>query len=115
MVYWLVFGADFYAGSMAALDDLLASAVANPVPTRVFEYQARACLDHDSRPLLPRIHCPTLVTHGGQDILLPPHHGRELAEHIPGARLEIFERGGHLHIWEEPERFHTLLEEFMAG
>ena len=32
---------------------------------------------------------PTLVVHGLEDALIPPDRGRELAELIPGARLEL--------------------------
>lgn len=43
---------------------------------------------------LSAVRVPTLVIHGGHDVLLPPEHGRALAEAIPGARLlEVPELG----------------------
>lgn len=38
---------------------------------------------------------PTLVIHGTADPLLPPEHGRDTAERIPGAELVLFEGMGH--------------------
>jgi uncharacterized protein len=37
----------------------------------------------------------TVVAHGDGDSIVPFAMGRELAERIPGARLEVFEGGGH--------------------
>ena len=39
---------------------------------------------------------PTLVVHGLEDVLVPPDRGRELAELIPGARLELIPACGHI-------------------
>ena len=41
----------------------------------------------DARPLLPRIHTPTLVLHRKAHSFFPLAQGRYLADHIPGARL----------------------------
>jgi pimeloyl-ACP methyl ester carboxylesterase len=49
----------------------------------------------DRRSLLSRIVAPTLVVHGSDDPLLPVAAGRDTAQHIPGARLEIVEGMGH--------------------
>jgi len=38
---------------------------------------------------------PTLVIHGTADPLLPPEHGRDTAERIPGAELMLVEGMGH--------------------
>lgn len=37
----------------------------------------------------------TVIAHGDVDAIVPFEMGRELAERIPGARLEVFEGGGH--------------------
>ena len=38
---------------------------------------------------------PTLVLHGGKDKVMKAEWGRELAELIPGARLQVYEDAGH--------------------
>ena len=70
----------------------------------VFKRQQEAIIGRpDNRPLLPNIRCPTLVLVGEQDALTPPDLAREIAEGIPGARLEIVPDCGHLSTLEQPE------------
>lgn len=69
----------------------------------------------DSRPLLPGIAVPTLVICGEEDILTPPDCAREMADGIPGARLEILPDCGHLAPLEQPDRVNALFAEFFAG
>jgi pimeloyl-ACP methyl ester carboxylesterase len=47
--------------------------------------------------------------------MIPVAHGREAAELIPHARLEVFERAGHFPHLDDPDRFATVLREFVAG
>jgi 3-oxoadipate enol-lactonase len=49
----------------------------------------------DLRPQLDHITVPTLVLSGEDDLLFPPRYGQEIAEAIPGARLEVLPRVGH--------------------
>ena len=52
---------------------------------------------HDTRPRLAELDgLPVLVVHGLEDRLVPPARGRELAELIPGAQLELIPACGHL-------------------
>jgi non-heme chloroperoxidase len=68
----------------------------------------------DYRPFLPEIDVPTLVAFGGDDKLTSPAAGKYIADHIPNARLALFENSSHAPFWEEPEAFNRLLEEFVA-
>jgi pimeloyl-ACP methyl ester carboxylesterase len=114
MAYWLAFGEEFYERNLEALDAAMDQFLADPLPAGVFEYQMDACLKHDTRGRLSEISCPALIIHGDADILVRPRHGRELAENIPRARLAVFEGGGHLSIWEQPEKFRHEVAEFLA-
>ena len=49
----------------------------------------------DRSPLLSRITHPTLVIHGRDDPLVPVACGIDLANQIPGARLELIDGMGH--------------------
>ena len=61
-----------------------------------FTRQLSAILACGSRKdALAAIKVPTLVIHGSHDALLPPAHGRDTAEAIPGAKLVIIEGLGH--------------------
>lgn len=68
----------------------------------------------DSVPLLAAIRCPTLVLCGDSDALTPPEHSREIARHVPGARLEVIAECGHLLTLERPARVNALLLEWLA-
>jgi len=64
---------------------------------------------------LRRVECPTLLLWGRHDKLLPLAMGEYFAQHIPGARLEVFENCGHMLPFEKPELFATKTTEFLLG
>ncbi len=75
--------------------------------------QGTAARDHDALERLPLIAVPTLVVVGDQDILTPVANARELAEGIPGARLQVLEEGGHLALFECQAAFTDALLAFL--
>jgi pimeloyl-ACP methyl ester carboxylesterase len=82
----------------------------------VFKRQQDAIIARpDNRPLLPGIRCPTLVLVGEQDVLTPPELAREIADGIPGARLEIVPECGHLSTLERPEAVNRALRAWLTG
>ena len=50
----------------------------------------------DRREQLPRIGAPTLVSVAVDDTVTPLYFSQSLAKAIPGAKLKVFESGGHL-------------------
>jgi pimeloyl-ACP methyl ester carboxylesterase len=67
--------------------------------------QLGAIARHDTRPRLSELDgMPALVLHGLEDRLVPPARGRELAELIPGAHLELIPACGHLLATDAEER-----------
>jgi pimeloyl-ACP methyl ester carboxylesterase len=68
----------------------------------------------DSIPLLPSIHCPTLVIVGAQDQATPVSDARLMAELIPNARLETIADAGHLPNLEQPGLFNQAMKRFLA-
>ena len=56
---------------------------------------------------------PTMVLHGGHDVVLPPEHGRALAEAIPDARLIEIPELGHMFGPEFAGRLAALLIEHL--
>jgi pimeloyl-ACP methyl ester carboxylesterase len=61
---------------------------------------------------LHHITLPTLVVGGTADILTPPAEARRIAQAIPGARLIMFQRAGHMVMLERSEELHALLLDF---
>lgn len=95
---------------------LLQTALANPYAQTMtgFLRQTEAIAAHDTADRLGGIRCPTLVTVGEDDILVPPRFSRELAARIPGAELRTVPACGHVYFWERPEDFTTLTIDFIA-
>jgi pimeloyl-ACP methyl ester carboxylesterase len=68
----------------------------------------------DNRPLLASIRCPTLVLVGERDALTPPELAHEIADGIPGARLEIIPDCGHMSTLEQPEAVNRALRAWLS-
>ena len=69
----------------------------------------------DSTPLLATIDVPTLVIVGAEDALTRPSESRAMAEAIPGARLVVVERAGHVSSWEQPGAFDAAVAELLRA
>jgi proline iminopeptidase len=68
--------------------------------------------DWDVIDRLPEITMPTLLLAGRYDECSPDHM-REMHEHIKGSRFEFFDKSAHLPFIEEPDRFDTVLRDFL--
>ncbi|KAI0597255.1 Alpha/Beta hydrolase protein [Biscogniauxia sp. FL1348] len=71
----------------------------------------------DWRDVIPRIDVPTLVI-GAEGSLFPTQGIRWTADQIPGAKIRIFgkeERGSHFMLWENPDEFNRVVEEFLTS
>lgn len=68
---------------------------------------------YDVKPGLPRVDCPVLVTVGRTDWITPVPYSEEIAGLLPDSELVVFERSGHSPPLEEPERFQTVVRDFL--
>jgi pimeloyl-ACP methyl ester carboxylesterase len=68
----------------------------------------------DGRPHLPRIACPTLVLCGREDASAPLALSEEMAALVPGARLDVVERCGHMSAMERPAEVSGALRRWLA-
>jgi len=90
--------------------------MARSVGREAFARQQKAIMARiDSRPDLARIACPTLVLAGRDDAIMPLALLEELADGIPGARLEVVDECGHAAMLECPERVTDALRAWLAG
>jgi 2-hydroxy-6-oxonona-2,4-dienedioate hydrolase len=69
----------------------------------------------DNRAMLPgdriaAIQAPTLIVHATDDTLQPYHNAEFAAATIPGAKLERFDRGGHLLMAVEQATIHAAVQ-----
>jgi non-heme chloroperoxidase len=86
------------------------------LPARVWQGAFTGILAADvARDLhrLPRV--PTLIVWGDRDDIFPLAEQERLRDGIAGAKLVVYEGGGHAFHWEEPERFARDLTAFIRG
>ena len=69
----------------------------------------------DRRDSLATISVPTMVMVGQDDVITPPTVARSLAEAIPGARLEVIAKAGHLAPYENPAAANTVIFRFLKS
>jgi len=75
------------------------------------DYAAR-----DYVPLLPSLSLPALAVYGrSRHMCFGPSTGRFVAGSIPGGRLVVLERSGHLPFYEEPDTFNAEMRRFLAA
>ena len=79
----------------------------------VAEALSKSTADLDLTPALATLHLPTLVLTGRYDMNVALVTAWNLAHAIPSAKLVIFEQSGHLPAYEEPERYRSVLENFL--
>ena len=63
---------------------------------------------------LPTLTMPTLVIWGGCDYVLPASQAKAAVDRLPHGRLALFADCGHLPHVESPDRFATVLSEWLA-
>jgi len=84
-------------------------------PEAVAAAQRGMAVRADSRELLGRISCPTLVLVGEGDALTPPSEAEALRSAIPHARLAVLPGGSHLSNVDAAAAFNSELQSFLAG
>ena len=82
-------------------------------PLAAWLAQAAAGAGFDALDRVEGIAAPTLVLHGTEDAVVDSRNTALLALRIPDARVELFPGGGHLFFWEQPERFVSVVTEFL--
>jgi pimeloyl-ACP methyl ester carboxylesterase len=91
-------------------------AMAKATGVEAYQRQQEAIIGRiDSRPLLGKIACPTLVLCGKEDTLTPPALHEEMANAIPGARLVVAPQCGHLSPLEQPQTVTMNLVHWLSG
>lgn len=76
--------------------------------------QADQAYTDEIEPWYPSLDLPVLVVWGTEDSWIPVDRAHKLADLIPGARLELIERAGHLIQLDAPVALATVLHRWMA-
>jgi proline iminopeptidase len=64
---------------------------------------------------LPKFKFPTLIITGRYDLNVAPLTAWRMYKSIPGAKLVIFARSGHLPSYEEPDKYVEVVNAFLVG
>jgi pimeloyl-ACP methyl ester carboxylesterase len=67
------------------------------------------------RALLPTIRVPTLVVHHADDVVIPPEQGKDVADHISGAKYVELPGRNVLHFLEPWRASFEEISEFLTG
>jgi pimeloyl-ACP methyl ester carboxylesterase len=95
------------------------ASLADPGTREAFVHTCRAVLDHRGQRIDARDRLylardlPLFVVWGRKDAIIPVEHGQALVEHVPGTRIEVFERSGHFPHLTEPERLARVLHQWL--
>ncbi len=74
---------------------------------------SKAIANLDLTAQMARFHFPTLVLQGRFDLNVTPDVSWTVAHTIPGAQLVWFEKSGHLPYYEEPDKYATVVNQFL--
>jgi pimeloyl-ACP methyl ester carboxylesterase len=68
----------------------------------------------DLQPFLQAINIPVMGMYGERDVIVNPNQWKPLQDGIPHAQIKRFKNAGHFIMLDEPTRFKTTLEAFLA-
>jgi proline iminopeptidase len=74
----------------------------------------KAIADLDLTTALPRFSFPVLVITGRFDMNVAPLTAWRMYKAIPAAKFEVFEKSGHLPSYEEPDKYVTVVNNFLG-
>jgi pimeloyl-ACP methyl ester carboxylesterase len=113
----MAMGRFFSPETLAKEEPIVASIRATFLATNPVGYAGccAAIRDMDNRPLLEKIHVPTLVIAGDRDVSTPwAGHGEVLAQKIPGAKA-VHLPTAHLSNVEAPQEFNSAIMNFLEA
>jgi aminoacrylate hydrolase len=84
-------------------------------PVEVVLSRIEAIMRFDRREQLSRIRTPTLVSVAVDDAVTPLYFSQALARAIPGAKLKLFESGGHLLYHVVDQEYARTMLDFLRG
>lgn len=83
------------------------------MPLHAYQAQCDACSAHNTFDQLDKITAPALLTVGDADIFTPLRLTAEMHERMPHSEMLVFKGRGHIHHWEDLERFNVATTRFL--
>jgi aminoacrylate hydrolase len=110
----MTFGTEWLNANRAAVEAKIARDLADPPDAALLARRIAAICRFDMARALPQIVAPLLAIYAGDDQVVPWRATHAIADAVPGARMRVFERGGHaLPILEAADYAKTVVD-FLA-
>lgn len=84
-----------------------------PMPVYAYKAQCGACLSHNTAGRLHELKMPVLIAAGAKDLFMNIEKTMELVHGIPQAEFYLAPEGGHVHQWEYPEPYDSVVVGFL--
>jgi pimeloyl-ACP methyl ester carboxylesterase len=113
---WIIYSHKFMNENENFIWEVEKNDIANnimPMPVFAYKAQCYACLSHNSFPRLHEIKSPTLIASGDSDLFASVDITMEMVNNITGATLYMCKDGGHVHHWEQLEKFNEVTLKFL--
>ena len=110
-----LYSPDYVNAHDAEIEADRARAPTKSSPVEVSVGRINALLKFDRRAGLPNIKAETLVMGTGTDFITPSYFSKALAQTIPGAKLTLYEDGGHSFTTTRAEPFNRDLMAFLLS
>ena len=84
-----------------------------PMPVYAYKAQCGACLSHNTAERLHELKMPVLIAAGAKDLFMNIEKTMELVHGIPQAEFYLAPEGGHVHQWEYPGPYDSVVVGFL--
>lgn len=112
---WMTYGQYTQIHHPEKIEKSIEEDAAYPYPMPVYAYKAQcgACLSHNTADRLHELKMPVLIAAGTKDLFMNIEKTMELVHGIPQAEFYLAPEGGHVHQWEYPGAYDSVVVGFL--
>lgn len=112
---WMTYGQYTQIHHPEKIEKSIEEDAAYPYPMPVYAYKAQcgACLSHNTADRLHELKMPVLIAAGAKDLFMNIEKTMELVHGISQAEFYLAPEGGHVHQWEYPEPYDSVVVGFL--
>lgn len=112
---WMTYGQYTQMHHPEKIEKSIEEDAAYPYPMPVYAYKAQcgACLSHNTAERLHELKMPVLIAAGAKDLFMNIEKTMELVHGIPQAEFYLAPEGGHVHQWEYPGPYDSVVVGFL--
>lgn len=112
---WMTYGQYTQIHHPEKIEKSIEEDAAYPYPMPVYAYKAQcgACLSHNTADRLHELKMPVLIAAGAKDLFMNIEKTMELVHGIPQAEFYLSPEGGHVHQWEYPGPYDSVVVGFL--